>query len=157
MKNREEPPFHIALLQPEIPGNTGNVGRLAVGLGVRLHLIAPLGFDLSEKAVRRAGIDHWSKVDLETHSSFKEFMDWVGERKLCAFSAQGQQSYADLSVDPGDVLLFGPESSGLDPHFVKEHGAWRIPLPGDVRSLNLSNAVSVAAYHALRCVSPQHF
>ena len=157
MKNSEEPAFHIALLQPEIPGNTGNVGRLAVGLGVRLHLIEPLGFELSEKAVRRAGIDHWSKVDLQVHASFEDFLSWVGDRRLCAFSAQGEQSYADLAVAHGDVLLFGPESRGLDAQFVKERGGWRLPLPGDVRSLNLSNAVSVAAYHALRCVSPQHF
>jgi len=130
---------------------------LAVGLGVRLHLIAPLGFDLSEKAVRRAGIDHWSKVDLQTHASLKEFMSWVGKRRLLAFSAQGKHSYADLDVAQGDVLLFGPESRGLDPDFVDQHGAWKMPLPGDVRSLNLSNAVSVAAYHALRCVSPELF
>jgi tRNA (cytidine/uridine-2'-O-)-methyltransferase len=151
------PHFHIALFEPEIPGNTGNVGRLSVGLGARLHLIEPLGFDVSEKAVRRAGIDHWKRVDLQVHSGFEPFLSWVGERRLHLFSATGKAPYTQLEIQRGDVLLFGRESDGLPRTLVEERGAWNIPLPGEVRSLNLSNAVSVVAYHALRCVAPAHF
>ena len=143
-------PLHIALLTPEIPGNTGNIGRLAVGIGAGLHLIRPLGFDLSEKAVRRAGIDHWSQVKLVTHDSVEAFFEWAGTRNVHLFSAHGNTPYTRLQVQPGDVLLFGPESVGLPPALVEKYGAWSIPMPGEIRSLNLSNAVAVAAYHALQ-------
>ena len=157
VKNRAMPPFHIALLEPEIPGNTGNVGRLCLGLGAKLHLIEPLGFDVSEKAVRRAGIDHWKHVDLQVHESLEAFLKWAEPRRLHLFSAGGGSPYSQLDVQEGDVLLFGKESVGLPRPLVEAHGAWHIPLPGAVRSLNLSNAVSVVAYHALRCVAPAHF
>ena len=156
-KNSGVTPFHLALMSPEIPGNTGNVGRLAVGLGVPLHLIEPLGFDLSEKAVRRAGIDHWKKVDLLVHSDLDSFLEWVGARPLHLFSAKASRPYSQIDFVGEEVLLFGPESVGLPEDLTNRYPAWKIPLPGPVRSLNLSNAVSVAAYHALKCTSPDQF
>lgn len=143
-------PFHIALIHPEIPGNTGNIGRLAVGIGAQLHLVKPLGFELSEKAVRRAGIDHWNQVNLRVHESREEFLEWAGDRRLHLFSARGEQPYSRLKVAEGDVLVFGAESVGLPVEMVEAHGAWRIPTPGQVRSLNLSNSVAIVAYHALQ-------
>lgn len=143
-------PFHIALINPEIPGNTGNVGRLVVGVGAKLHLVRPLGFDLSEKAVRRAGIDHWSKVNLRVHDSLEAFLEWAQDKSIHLFSAHGTEPYSRLKVKRGDVLVFGPESVGLSQELVDRFGAWNIPMPGEVRSLNLSNAVAVATYHALQ-------
>ena len=143
-------PLHIALMTPEIPGNTGNIGRLVVGIGAKLHLIRPLGFDLSEKAVRRAGIDHWSQVSLEVHDSLDAFLEWAAGRGVHLFSAHGSKPYTQMNVNPGDVLLFGPESVGLPSELIDRLGAWSIPMPGKIRSLNLSNAVAVAAYHALQ-------
>jgi tRNA (cytidine/uridine-2'-O-)-methyltransferase len=144
-------------MSPEIPGNTGNVGRLAVGLGVPLHLIEPLGFDLTEKAVRRAGIDHWKKVDLVVHRDLDAFLAWVGEKPLHLFSAKATRPYTQMQFVGDEVLLFGPESVGLPEHLLERFPGWKIPLPGPVRSLNLSNAVSIAAYHALMSTSPEHF
>ena len=143
-------PLHIVLMTPEIPGNTGNVGRLAVGVGAQLHLVRPLGFDLSEKAVRRAGIDHWSQVDLVVHDSAEAFFEWANDRRVHLFSARGAKPYTQLNVQKGDVLVFGPESVGLPQEMVDRYGAWSIPMPGEIRSLNLSNAVAVVTYHALQ-------
>jgi tRNA (cytidine/uridine-2'-O-)-methyltransferase len=149
--------FHIALFEPEIPGNTGNIGRLSLGLDVTLHLIEPLGFDISERAVRRAGIDHWKQVDLQVHPDFKSFLEWAEGRRMHLFSKTGAKAYTQLKVEKDDVLLFGCETRGLPAEFLAERGGWRIPLPGPARSLNLSNAVAVVSYHALRCVAPTLF
>ena len=108
-----DPLLHIALYQPEIPQNTGNIGRLSLGLGLRLHLIEPLGFSLSEKAVRRAGLDYWSSVDLTVHPCFEQFLDWAGPRKLIPLSTKAQQSIANAAFERDCVLLFGPETRGL--------------------------------------------
>ncbi|MCB9759178.1 MAG: tRNA (cytidine(34)-2'-O)-methyltransferase [Alphaproteobacteria bacterium] len=149
--------MHIALLTPEIPGNTGNIGRLAVGIGARLHLIHPLGFSTSEKAVRRAGIDHWRLVDVVEHDSLAAFLGWAGGRPLHLFSSHGRRPHTACPFARGDVLLFGPESVGLPTALVDAHGAWRVPMPGPVRSLNLSNAVAVVSYAALQRISPSLF
>ncbi|MCB9746403.1 MAG: tRNA (cytidine(34)-2'-O)-methyltransferase [Alphaproteobacteria bacterium] len=149
--------MHIALLTPEIPGNTGNIGRLCLGVGARLHLIHPLGFDTSEKAVRRAGIDHWRRVDVLEHADLDAFWTWCGSRRVHLFSARGEGSFTACPYAPGDVLLFGRESTGLPEALVNERGAWRIPLMPGVRSLNLSNAVAVVAYAALQATRPELF
>lgn len=151
------PHFHIALFEPEIPGNTGNIGRLSLGLQVRLHLIEPLGFDISERAVRRAGIDHWKQVDLQVHTDFDAFLKWAEGRRMHLFSKTGQSPYTQLDVQEGDVLLFGCETRGLPADFLAKRASWQIPLPGPARSLNLSNAVAVVSYHALKCVAPSLF
>ncbi len=149
--------LHIALLCPEIPGNTGNIGRLALGLGARLHLVHPLGFETTEKAARRAGIDHWAHVDRQEHANEADFFSWTAGRRVHLFSTHGTACFTLVDFQPGDVLLFGCESVGLPSRLVMEHGAWRIPLEGRVRSLNLSNAVAVVSYEALRQIQPTLF
>ena len=149
-----DPLLHIALYQPEIPQNTGNIGRLSLGLGLRLHLIEPLGFSLSEKAVRRAGLDYWSSVDLTVHRSFEQFLDWVGPRKLIPLSTKAQQSIANAAFDRDCVLLFGPETRGLPEDLRKQFGCYKIPMRSHIRSYNLSNSVAIASYFALNCLDP---
>ncbi len=155
--SRPEPLLHLALMRPEIPGNTGNVGRLAVGIGARLHLVHPLGFDVSDKAARRAGIDHWANVDRQEHVDDEAFWAWVGERRVHLFSSHGQRPYTEACFQEEDVLLFGCETKGLPKALVEERGAYQIPMVGRMRSLNLSNAVAVVAYRALEQVRPELF
>jgi tRNA (cytidine/uridine-2'-O-)-methyltransferase len=126
-------------------------------VGARLHLIHPLGFQTDEKAVRRAGLDYWKHVDVVEHDSAEAFFAWVGERRVHLFSSHGVRAYTHCPFARGDVLLFGRESRGLPRELVEAHGAWRIPLDGSVRSLNLANAVAVAAYAALARVEPELF
>ncbi len=154
---RGHPRFHLALLHPEIGPNAGNIGRLSLGLGARLHLIHPLGFKTDEKAVRRAGLDYWKHVDVVEHASASAFFEWVADRPLHLFSARGARAYTQCRFERGSVLLFGCESRGLPPELVERHGAFRIPLAPEVRSLNLANAVAVVAYTALLQVEPAAF
>ncbi len=147
------PRMHIALIHPEIAPNTGNIGRLCLGVGATLHLVHPLGFSTSEKAVRRAGLDYWRHVSLREHEDLPSFWRWVGDRPAHLFSTKGEGGYLDCPYAPGDVLVFGCESRGLSEALVAERGAWRIPVDGPVRSLNLSNAVAVIAYAALHRIT----
>lgn len=140
---------------PEIPGNTGNIGRLSAGLGARLHLVHPLGFRTDQKAVRRAGIDHWRHVDVQEHADRAAFEGWAEGRRVLRFSAQGERPFTRATYADEDVLLFGCESVGL-PQELRD-GSFRIPLPGAVRSLNLSNAVAVVCYEWARHVRPELF
>jgi tRNA (cytidine/uridine-2'-O-)-methyltransferase len=151
------PRFHIALLRPEIGPNAGNAGRLCLGIGARLHLIGPLGFSTDEKAVRRAGLDYWRAVDVMEHADEAAFWSWAEGRRVLLYSARASAPYTAARHQPGDVLLFGPESVGLPAELVEARGAYSIPLPGPVRSLNLANAVAVVAYEALRQLEPHHF
>jgi tRNA (cytidine/uridine-2'-O-)-methyltransferase len=141
-------------LNPEIPQNTGNIGRLCLGVGAVLHLVHPLGFDTSEKAVRRAGLDYWRHVRVVEHASGEAFWSWVGARRVHLFSSHGETSFARVAYAPGDVLLFGRETVGLPPELVAARGALQIPMTGQTRSLNLSNAVAVAVYRALADIEP---
>ena len=143
--SRSAPRFHLALMHPEIGPNTGNIGRLSLGLGARLHLVHPLGFKTDEKAVRRAGLDYWKHVDVVEHANAEAFFQWVAERPLHLFSARGARTYRHCPFERGSVLLFGRESCGLPAALVERHGAFRIPLAPAVRSLNLANAVAVVA------------
>lgn len=152
-----EPVVHVVLYEPEIPQNTGNVGRLCLGVGARLHLVRPLGFDIDEKAVRRAGLDYWRDVDLVVHDDAAAFWRWVDGRRACLFSAAGAAPYTDIPWEDGTILVFGRESVGLPRDVVAAHGAWRIPAPGPIRSLNLGNAVSVVVYEGLKALRPQWF
>jgi len=147
------PFFHIALIQPEIPQNTGNIGRLALGLQCRLHLVHPLGFSLSEKAVRRAGLDYWKHVDVQEHHSTEEFFSWVKQRQVLLFSTKASQSYRTAKIAADSVLVFGPESKGLSAALRSQYPCFTIPMVGPIRSLNLSNAVAVAAYEALHQIT----
>lgn len=151
------PVLHIALYHPEIPQNTGNVGRLCVGLGLRLHLVHPFSFDITEKAVRRAGLDYWKHLDLAEHADEAAFWDWAAPRRVHLFSSHGTRPYTSCPWQPGDVLLFGRETVGLPKDLVSVRGAWRIPMTGPTRSLNLGNAVAVVAYRALESLRPEIF
>ena len=144
-----DPSLHIALMNPEIGPNAGNIGRLCLGIGTRLHLIHPLGFQTDDKAVRRAGLDYWKHVDVVEHSSAETFWSWAAGRRVFPFTTKSTVSYARIAWASGDVLLFGPESKGLDAKVLAERGGWTIPMTGPIRSLNLSNAVAVVAYAAL--------
>jgi len=153
----ERPRLHIALVHPEIPQNTGNIGRLCVGIEARLHLIRPLGFRLDEKAVRRAGIDHWRRVDLQVWDDIESFMVWARGRSLHALTRHAPRSLVRARIQRGDVLVFGRESTGLPDDLRERIPCWNIPVPGPVRSLNLSNAVAVAAYQAVASFESELF
>jgi len=153
-----EPPLHICLHEPEIPGNTGSVGRVCVALGLRLHLVHPLGFDVSEKAVRRAGLDYWRHVDLHQHADDAAFWRWAEGRRTWLFGSGGARPYTSIPFRPGDVLVFGKETVGLPERLLSAHGAWRIPMrPGPIRSLNLANAVSIVTWRAMEAIAPELF
>lgn len=151
------PQLHVALIEPEIAPNTGNIGRLCLGIGARLHLVHPLGFRTDEKAVRRAGLDYWKHVDLVEHSGLAAFEAWAADRTLISMSSHGHHPYTEAPFVEGAVLVFGRESVGLPASWTSHHPCWRIPMTGAVRSLNLANAVAVVAYHALHRLDPRWF
>lgn len=145
--------FHIVLFEPEIPPNTGNIMRLCANTGMRLHLIHPLGFDLDEKSVRRAGLDYRDMATVTEHESLQGFIEREKPPRILACSTRGTQSYAEVTYMAGDALLFGPETRGL-PAAVLESlpsgQCLRVPMQPGSRSLNLSNTVAVIAYEAWR-------
>ena len=145
--------FHVALHEPEIAPNTGNLMRLTVNTGCRLHLIEPLGFSLDEAKVRRAGLDYREYATVTTHLGWSEFLGVVGEKRVFAFTQHATTVYTDVFYDPGDVLLFGKESTGL-PRVILDSdaitAAVRIPIAPKGRSLNLANAAAVGIYEAWR-------
>lgn len=148
-------PFHIVLVEPEIPQNTGNIARLAAATQSPLHLVGKLGFRIDEHAVRRAGLDYWHLVDLHQPASLEHFRHAAPQRRLLLFSAHARTSYVDVAFRPGDALVFGKESVGLDGELCEKYadaelGLIGIPTLGAVRSLNLANAVSIALFEALR-------
>ncbi len=145
-------PPRIVLLDPEIPQNTGNVARLAAALQCPLHLVGRLGFSIDEKAVRRAGLDYWPLVPLERNLDLAHFRHSHPEAQLRLFSAVGRKSYLDARYAPGDALVFGCESVGLPEDLLADHPdeVYGIPTIGEVRSLNLANAVSIVMYEAYR-------
>lgn len=145
------PPLRIVLVEPEIPQNTGNIGRLCVATGSELHLVEPLGFRIDEHAVRRAGLDYWKHVALTVHPDVEAFRASLPSVRRVLFSARAQRSYLDAQFSPGDALVFGRESVGLpDAVLEGETEVYGIPTTGDVRSLNVANAVSIVLYEALR-------
>jgi len=175
----DAPLLHFVLLHPEIPNNTGNIGRTAAALGCRLHIIHPIGFDMDDKARRRAGLDYWHLVDCVEHADWQAFLESERPRRLWLFTARAERSLYDAGFERGDYLLFGKESSGVDPEtaaFVLaafgEESLLRIPQPGtdgprphaasgvvadpattSVRSLNLATAVAIAGYEGYRQLS----
>lgn len=145
--------FEIALYQPEIPPNTGNIMRLCANTGCRLHLIHPLGFSLDEKQVRRAGMDYRDLAVVQEHDSFAVFNVAMQGRRVFALSTKSRTNYSDANFQAGDVLLFGPETRGLPEALLlslPDELKLRIPMLPDSRSLNLSNSVAVVVYEALR-------
>ena len=148
--------FHIALLEPEIPPNTGNIIRLCVATGAALHIIGRAGFPLGERSVRRAAVDYWEELTLHRHAALEEFEAGQSLGRVFCFSAHAATRYTEVSYQRGDSLLFGGESKGLPRSVVERYGnrALGIPMPsGKVRSLNLANAVSIVLYEALRQVN----
>jgi tRNA (cytidine/uridine-2'-O-)-methyltransferase len=146
------PPFHVVLVAPEIPPNTGSVARTCAATASPLHLVRPLGFRIDEHAVRRAGLDYWHLVDLHVHETFDAFRASAPDQRLHLFSANARESYLAADFEPGDALVFGRESVGLPEELLRAHAerVWAIPTTGAVRSLNLSNAVAIVLYEALR-------
>lgn len=145
--------FHVVLYEPEIPPNTGNIIRLCANAGVHLHLVHPLGFELREPRLRRAGLDYREWASVREHESLAAFQVDVKPRRLLAFSTRARRCYADATYAAGDALLFGPETRGLPASVLQElppEQVLRVPLRPGNRSLNLSNAVAVAVYEAWR-------
>ncbi len=144
--------FQIALIHPDIPQNTGNVGRLCVGLNVPLHLVHPMGFAIDDKKIKRAGLDYWPDLDFTEHASLGAFSQAMNDRRLILFTTKSKKLYTKIKYEQGDVLVFGAESRGLPEAFLKTHweNAVTIPMPGKVRSLNVSNSAAVAAYEVFR-------
>lgn len=145
--------FQIVLFQPEIPPNTGNVIRLAANAGARLHLVEPLGFDVSERSLRRAGLDYHEFVEMRVHPDWPACLVALGDARLFAFSTKGMTRYDTVAYRPGDAFIFGPETCGLPMEMIEAlppERRLRLPLMPGNRSLNLSNTVAVAVYEAWR-------
>jgi tRNA (cytidine/uridine-2'-O-)-methyltransferase len=147
--------LHVALWEPEIPPNTGNIARLCAATGATLHLIGRLGFRLDNRSLRRAGLDYWSSVEMARHATWADFESTLANGRLACFSAHAEQPYTAGAYQSGDYLLFGSESGGLPPSVLQRHAdrTFTIPMPaGRVRSLNLATAVGIVLYEALRQV-----
>lgn len=145
--------LHIALFEPEIPPNTGNIIRLAANTGASLHLIEPLGFSLDEKKLRRAGLDYREFANLQLHASFEAFQATVAGQRLFALTTKASRPHSEATFQDGDVLLFGPETRGLPLPIIESlplEQRLRLPMVADSRSLNLSNAVAITLYEAWR-------
>lgn len=144
--------LNIVLYEPEIPANTGNIGRTCVATGTRLHLIEPLGFRLDEKSIRRAGMDYWKDLDVTTYVNWREFCGKNPGAKLYYATTKGRKVYSDAAYEPDCYLVFGRESAGIPEEILKENPETciRIPMLGETRSLNLSNSVAIVLYEALR-------
>ena len=147
-----EPRLHVVLVQPEIPYNTGSVGRTCVAVAAKLWLVRPLGFRVDDYYLRRAGLDYWDHLEWEVVDDWAQLLEKLPARTFWLFSKTASRDYCDAEFNPGDVLVFGSESQGLPPSLMEQPGErlLRIPVRPEVRSLNLSNAVAVATYEALR-------
>ena len=144
--------LNIVLYEPEIPANTGNIGRTCVATGTRLHLIEPLGFRLDEKSLKRAGMDYWKDLDVTTYIDFNDFMEKNPGAKIYMATTKAQNVYTDVKYEPDCYIMFGKESAGIPEEVLVEHkeDSIRIPMLGDIRSLNLGNSVAIVLYEALR-------
>ena len=144
--------LNIILHEPEIPGNTGNIGRTCVATGTRLHLIEPLGFQLNDKTVKRAGMDYWDQLDVTRYDDWNDFLERNPGAKIYYATTKGKHVYSDVSFEPDCFIMFGKESAGIPEEILVEHPGEciRIPMIGETRSLNLSNSVAIVLYEALR-------
>ena len=144
--------LNIVLYEPEIPANTGNIGRTCVATGTKLHLIEPLGFSLSEKALKRAGMDYWSQLEVERYVNYEDFLQRNPGAKIYMATTKAKKIYSEASYEPDCYIMFGKESAGIPEEILLEHPneAIRIPMMGETRSLNLANSVSIVLYEALR-------
>ena len=149
--------LNIVLLEPEIPANTGNIGRGNIGrtcvaAGARLHLIEPLGFSLSEKALKRAGMDYWKSLDVTTYIDYQDFLDRNPGAKIYMATTKARKVYTEAAYEPDCYIMFGKESAGIPEEILVENkeNCVRIPMIGDIRSLNLGNSAAIILYEALR-------
>lgn len=144
--------LNVVLFEPQIPPNTGNIARLTAGLGLRLHLIHPLGFSTDDKQLKRAGLDYWEYVDLVHHDSLDDFYKSLPGARFFYLSTHATRSYCDVKYEKGDCLVFGPETKGLPKDLLEKNKDWAltIPMNGKIRSLNLSSAVAMVVGEAVR-------
>ena len=144
--------LNIVLFEPEIPANTGNIGRTCVATGTRLHLIEPLGFRLNEKEIKRAGMDYWSQLDVTRYMNFEEFLEKNPGAKIYMATTKAPNVYTEVNYEPDCYIMFGKESAGIPEEILVNHkeDCIRIPMIGEIRSLNLSNSVAIVLYEALR-------
>ena len=144
--------INIVLHEPEMPANTGNIGRTCVALGARLHLIEPLGFRLDEKSLKRAGLDYWEKLDVTTYINFEDFLEKNPGAKIYMATTKSKQTYIDVTYEKDCYIMFGKESAGIPEEILLDYKktAIRIPMYPEIRSLNLSNSVAIVAYEAMR-------
>ena len=144
--------LNIVLFEPEIPANTGNIGRTCVATGTRLHLIEPLGFSLSEKALKRAGMDYWKDLDVTTYVNWEDFCQKNPDAKIYYATTKARHVYSEVNYESDCYIMFGKESAGIPEEILKDNPdtCVRIPMLGEIRSLNLSNSVAIVLYEALR-------
>lgn len=144
--------LNIVLHEPEIPANTGNIGRTCVATGARLHLIEPLGFSLDEKKLKRAGMDYWSQLDVTVYDDYQDFLNRNPGAKIYMATTKAHQTYCDVQFEDDCYIMFGKESAGIPEEILvdNEDTCIRIPMVGEIRSLNLSNSVAIVLYEALR-------
>lgn len=148
----ENPALHVVLYQPEIPSNTGNIARICGAAEVVLHLIHPLGFKVDDKHLKRAGLDYWQEVDVRHHENFDAFLktrEEMDRPRIAAYSRHAVDLYTEAEIRHGDYLLFGKETLGLPDEIRESYPCYRIPIWGNVRSLNLSTTVGIIVYHSL--------
>ena len=144
--------FNIVLVEPEIPQNTGNIVRTCSATGCKLHLVRPLGFEVTDKHLKRAGLDYWDEVDITYYNSLSEVEEKFPNANFYFFTTKGLKRHSDAKLKRGDFLVFGKETKGLPEELLKErkNNCLRIPMIGETRSLNLSNSVAIAVYEGLR-------
>ena len=144
--------LNIVLHEPEIPANTGNIGRTCVAAGARLHLIEPLGFRLDEKSLKRAGMDYWKDLDVTTYIDYEDFLEKNPGAKIYMATTKADKIYTEVNYEPDCYIMFGKESAGIPEEILVKHKeeSIRIPMVGDIRSLNLGNSVAIVLYEALR-------
>lgn len=144
--------LNIVLHEPEMPANTGNIGRTCVAAGARMHLIEPLGFSINDKMVKRAGLDYWDKLDVTVYDDFNDFCERNPGAKIYMATTKAHKTYTEVSYEPDCYIMFGKESAGIPEEILVDHEdtCVRIPMIGDIRSLNLSNSVAIVLYEALR-------
>ena len=144
--------LNIVLHEPEIPANTGNIGRTCVATNTRLHLIEPLGFRLDEKSLKRAGMDYWGSLDVTTYIDYADFLERNPGAKIYMATTKAPKVYTEVSYEPDCYIMFGKESAGIPEEILVEHekDCMRIPMNEDIRSLNLGNSVAIVLYEALR-------
>ena len=144
--------LNIVLHEPEMPANTGNIGRTCVATNTRLHLIEPLGFHINDKMLKRAGLDYWDKLDVRVYSNFQDFLDKNPGAKIYMATTKAAKTHTDVEYEDDCYIMFGKESAGIPEDILKDYPETcvRIPMWGEIRSLNLSNAVAVILYEALR-------